>query len=40
MTFNEMRDSILKVARVYGERININIDQDFAILKLYEEVGE
>ncbi len=40
MTFDEMQNGILGVAKVYGERFNINIDQDFAILKLYEEVGE
>ena len=40
MTFDEIQNGILKVARVYGERINVHIDQDFAIFKLYEEVGE
>ena len=40
MTFKEMQNGILEVARVYGQRFNVNIDQDFAILKLYEEVGE
>ena len=40
MTFDEIKNGILEVARVYGERFNVNIDQDFAILKLYEEVGE
>ena len=40
MTFKEIQNGILEVARVYGEKFNIKIDQDFAILKLYEEVGE
>lgn len=40
MTFDEIQNGILNVAKVYGERFNIDIDQDFAILKLYEEVGE
>jgi len=40
MTFDEMQNDILEVARGYGERFNVNIDHDFAILKLYEEVGE
>jgi NTP pyrophosphatase (non-canonical NTP hydrolase) len=40
MTFDEMQKGILEVAKIYGERFNVNIDQDFAILKLYEEVGE
>ena len=40
MTFDEIQEGILKVAKVYGERFNVTIDEDFAILKLYEEVGE
>ena len=40
MTLDEMQDGILKVARAYGQRFDVSIDQDFAILKLYEEVGE
>jgi NTP pyrophosphatase (non-canonical NTP hydrolase) len=40
MTFKEIQNGVLEVARVYGQRFNVNIDQDFAILKLYEEVGE
>ena len=40
MTFDEIRTGILEVAKIYGERFNVDIDQDFAILKLYEEVGE
>ena len=40
MTFDEIQSGILKVAKVYGEKFKVNIDQDFAILKLYEEVGE
>jgi NTP pyrophosphatase (non-canonical NTP hydrolase) len=40
MTFEEMQKGILKVAELYGERFGVTIDQDFALLKLYEEVGE
>ena len=40
MTFDEMQDGILEVSKIYGKRFNVDIDQDFAILKLYEEVGE
>jgi len=40
MTFEEMQSSILKVAETYGERFNVKIDHDFAVLKLFEEVGE
>lgn len=28
------------MAEYYGERHGVTIDQDFAVLKLYEEVGE
>ena len=40
MTFEELQKGILKVAEVYSERFGIIIDQDFALLKLVEEVGE
>ena len=40
MTFDEIRNGILKVAEAYGERFNVTIDHDFAVLKLFEEVGE
>lgn len=40
MTFDEMQNGILEVAKIYGKRFDVDIDQDFAILKLYEEVGE
>ena len=40
MTFEEIRSGILKVADIYSERFNVKIDHDFAVLKLFEEVGE
>jgi NTP pyrophosphatase (non-canonical NTP hydrolase) len=40
MTFQEMQKGVLAVADKYGKRFGIIIDQDFALLKLYEEVGE
>ena len=40
MTFEEMQSGILKVAETYSERFNVKIDHDFAVLKLFEEVGE
>jgi NTP pyrophosphatase (non-canonical NTP hydrolase) len=40
MTFQEMQDGIMKVAKTYGQRYGVVMDQDFAFLKLYEEVGE
>ncbi len=40
MTFKELQQALLKVAEGYGKAHGIDIDQDFALLKLYEEVGE
>jgi NTP pyrophosphatase (non-canonical NTP hydrolase) len=40
MTFQEMQKGVLAVADTYGKLFRITIDQDFALLKLYEEVGE
>lgn len=40
MTFNEIQQGIMKVAESYSSKYGITIDQDFALLKLYEEVGE
>jgi NTP pyrophosphatase (non-canonical NTP hydrolase) len=40
MTFEEMKNGILKVAEAYSKRFNVKMDHDFAVLKLFEEVGE
>ena len=40
MTFEDLQKGVLKVADQYGKEFNVAIDQDFALLKLYEEVGE
>ncbi|MEW6185220.1 MAG: hypothetical protein AB1585_05710 [Thermodesulfobacteriota bacterium] len=40
MTFQEMQKGVLAVADTYGKHFGITMDQDFALLKLYEEVGE
>ena len=40
MDFKELQAGVVKNARLYGEEYNIKIDEDFALLKLYEEVGE
>lgn len=40
MDFKELQEKMLKTAEKYGKTYNINIDEDFALLKLYEEVGE
>ena len=40
MTFKELEKAIVKNAFDYGKRFNVTIDEDFALLKLYEEIGE
>ena len=40
MTFAEMQKAVMKIGEIYGERFNVRIDEDFVLLKLYEEVGE
>jgi NTP pyrophosphatase (non-canonical NTP hydrolase) len=40
MTFEELQNGILRVAKHYSQRYEVEIDQDFALLKLNEEVGE
>jgi len=40
MDFKELQEKMLKTAEKYGKEYNININEDFALLKLYEEVGE
>ncbi|NUM25186.1 MAG: pyrophosphatase [Candidatus Buchananbacteria bacterium] len=40
MDFKEIKDGVINNANRYGEVHGVKIDQDFAILKLYEEVGE
>lgn len=40
MDFKELQDKIFKNAIEYGKKYNIAIDEDFALLKLYEEMGE
>jgi len=40
MDFKEFQEKIVENAINYGKKYNINIDEDFALLKLYEEVGE
>ncbi|MDX9893258.1 MAG: MazG nucleotide pyrophosphohydrolase domain-containing protein [Patescibacteria group bacterium] len=40
MEFKELEDKIIQNAIRYGKNYNIEIDEDFALLKLYEEVGE
>jgi len=40
MDFQELQNKVMKNAINYGEKNNIKINEDFALLKLYEEVGE
>lgn len=40
MDFKELETKVIKNAVAYGKKYNVRIDKDFAILKLYEEVGE
>jgi len=40
MGFKELQEKVIQNAIRYGKRYNVKIDEDFALLKLYEEVGE
>lgn len=40
MEFKQIQEKIVKNAVEYGKKYNVKIDEDFALLKLYEEVGE
>ena len=40
MKFKELQCKIVQNAMNYGEKYGVVIDENFAILKLYEEVGE
>ncbi|VVB83315.1 Uncharacterised protein [uncultured archaeon] len=40
MEFNEIKEKVVKNATNYGKNYKIKIDEDFAVLKLFEEVGE
>ena len=40
MDFKKLQNNIIQTAMDYGKKYNIKVDRDFALLKLYEEVGE
>lgn len=40
MDFKELQKMVVENAINYGKKYNVQIDEDFALLKLYEEVGE
>ncbi|MBI5077430.1 pyrophosphatase [Candidatus Falkowbacteria bacterium] len=40
MDFKELQKKVVENAINYGKKYSVKIDEDFALLKLYEEVGE
>lgn len=40
MDFKELEDKLVQNAERYSKKHNIPIDEDYAVHKLYEEVGE
>lgn len=40
MDFKKLQKKVVENLIKYGETYNVTIDQNFALLKLYEEVGE
>ena len=40
MDFNDLQQKVFDNATRYGKKYGVTIDEDFALLKLYEEVGE
>jgi len=40
MQFKEIQQKILKNVTRYAKQYNIKIDEEFALIKLYEEIGE
>ena len=40
MNFKDLQNKIVQNALNYGKKYKIDIDEDFALFKLYEEVGE
>lgn len=40
MDFDRLQEKVVANATQYGKKYNVEIDEDFAILKLYEEIGE
>lgn len=40
MEFKDIENKVIQNAIRYGKEYNVEIDEDFALLKLYEEVGE
>ncbi len=40
MKFKDVQQKVVENAIRYGKKYNVKIDEDFALIKLYEEVGE
>jgi NTP pyrophosphatase (non-canonical NTP hydrolase) len=40
MKFKDIQQKVVENAIRYGKEYNVKIDEDFALIKLYEEVGE
>jgi NTP pyrophosphatase (non-canonical NTP hydrolase) len=40
MEFEKLQNQVVENAYEYGKKYNVEIDQDFALFKFYEEVGE
>ena len=40
MEFKELSKKVVENAVSYGEKYHVDIDEDFALIKLFEEVGE
>ena len=40
MEFKDIERKVVENAISYGREYNIEIDEDFALIKLYEEIGE
>ncbi len=40
MNFQTLQECIVQNAMRYGKEFNVTVDEEFALLKLYEEVGE
>lgn len=40
MKFKDLQEKVINNAYEYGRKYGVEIDEDFALLKLYEEVGE
>lgn len=40
MEFKELQEKLFAVEKDYGKKFGITIDEDYTLLKLYEEMGE